>query len=150
MMYSDVFKEDLEPSNRLDVPPVRIPLKPNQESIPTYNAKVPIPTPRYLERAAQKELTRIIKSGALEEVPHPTPNYCKAFFVQKPGFSDNDPSVRLVNNMKPVIPRVESPGYPMDASSNIMRRLEPWDVCFGMIDLVQGFHQVSTKTQGIS
>ena len=85
-MHSDVFKEDLEPSNRLDVPPVRIPLKPNQESIPTYNAKVPIPTPRYLERAAQKELTRIIKSGALEEVPHPTPNYCKAFFCAKAGF----------------------------------------------------------------
>ena len=85
-MYSDVFKEDLEPSDRLDVPPVRIPLKPNQESIPTYNAKVPIPTPRYLERAAQKELTRIIKSGALEGVPHPTRNYCKAFLCAEAGF----------------------------------------------------------------
>ena len=141
-IFSNVFKEDLEPSDRLDVPSVRIPLKPNQESIPTYNAKVPIPTPCYLERAAQKELARIIKSGALEEVTHPTDNCCKAFFVQKPGSPHNDPSVSLVNNMKPVNPRIESPGYPMDGSSNIMRRLEPGDVCFGVIDLVQGFHQI--------
>ena len=48
-MYQDVFKEDLEPSNRLDVPPVRIPLNPNHDSIPSYN-----PTPRYLEKAASK------------------------------------------------------------------------------------------------
>ena len=71
-MYQDIFKEDLEPSDRLDVPPVKIPLKPNHESIPPYNAKVPIPIPRYLDKAAQNELARIIKSGALEEVRHPT------------------------------------------------------------------------------
>ena len=45
--------------------------------------------------------------------------------MKKLGSPDNDPSVRLVINMKPVNPRVESPGYPMDGSSNIMRRLEP-------------------------
>ena len=135
-------KEDLEPSDRLDVPPVRIPLKPNQESTPTSNTKVPIPAPRYLERVARKELARIIKSAALEEVAHPTPNCCKAFFVQKPGSPDSDPKVRMVINMKPVNHRVESPGYPMDGSSNFMSRLEQGDVCFRVFDLVQGFHQV--------
>ena len=84
-------------------------------------------------------MARIIKAGALEEVTHlPT----VSFFVQKPGSPDSDPKISMVNNMKPVNRRVESPGYPMDGSSNIICRLEPGDVCFGVIDLVQGFHQV--------
>ena len=48
----------------------------------------------------------------------------------------------MVINMKPVNHRVESPGYPMDGSSNFMSRLEQGDVCFRVFDLVQGFHQV--------
>ena len=34
MMYQDIFKEDLEPSDRIDVPSVKIPLKPNQGANP--------------------------------------------------------------------------------------------------------------------
>ena len=77
--FADVFKEDLEPSDRLDVPPVKIPLKPNHESMPKYNARVPISTSRYLEKAASKELARILKSGAFEEVTWPTDTACKAW-----------------------------------------------------------------------
>ena len=62
--------------------------------------------------------------------------------MQKPGSQDSDPSVRMVNNMKPVNPIIESPGYPMDTSSKILNSLNPDDVCYGVIDLVQGFHQV--------
>ena len=103
---------------------------------------MPIPTPRYLESAAQKELARIIASGALEEVTHATRYCCKAFFVQKPGSPDSDPSVRLVSNFKPVNQVVDTVGYPMDGSSHILKRLEAEDVCFGVIDLTQGYHQV--------
>ena len=81
-MFQDVFKEDLEQSDRLDVPPVKIPLIPDHESVPAYNAKVTIAIPRYLESAARKEQARIIKLGALEEVTHPTRWCCKAFFVR--------------------------------------------------------------------
>ena len=44
--------------------------------------------------------------------------------------------------MKHVNHSVDTVGYPMDGSSQILRRLEPGDVCFRVIDLVQGFHQV--------
>ena len=50
--------------------------------------------------------------------------------------------MRMVNNMKPINPHIESPGYPMDTSSKINNRLNPQEVCFGVIDLVQAFHQV--------
>ena len=140
--FADVFKEDLGPENRLDVPPVRITLKPGHEDVPLYNARVPIATPRYLEKAADLELSRILKSGVLEDVTWPTRSACRAFFVQKPGSPDSDPEVRLVNNMKPINPHIESPEYPMDTSKKILESLNPEEVCYGVIDLVQGFHQV--------
>ena len=62
--------------------------------------------------------------------------------MQKPGSQDSDPSVRMVNNMKPVNPIIESPGYPMDTSSKILNSLNPDDVWYGVIDFVHGFHQV--------
>ena len=66
--FPEIFKEDLTPEDRLNIEPVKISLKPGHENVPMYNARVPIQTLRYLERAADKELTRIMKSGALEPV----------------------------------------------------------------------------------
>ena len=140
--FPEVFKEDLEPEDRLNIETVQIPLKPGHEDVQMYNARVPISTPRYLERAADKELSRIMKSGALEPVTWPTQAACRAFFVQKPGSLKDDPTVKMVNNFKPINPHFESPGYPMDTSAKINNRLNPEDVCFGVIDLVQAFHQV--------
>ena len=117
--FPEVFKEDLDPEDRLNIDPVKIKLKPGHEDLPKYNARVPIPTPRYLEKAADKELDRIMRSGALEEVSWPTDSACRAFFVQKPGSPDDNPSVRMVNNMKPINPHIQSPGNPMDTSAKI-------------------------------
>ena len=108
--FPEVFKEDLTPDDRLNIEPVKITLKPGHVNVPMYNARVPIPTPRYLERAADKELTRIMKSGALEPVTWPTQSACRAIFVQKLCSPDDDPAVRMVNNMKPINPHFESPG----------------------------------------
>ena len=113
-MYEDVFKENLGPGDRINAPPVEIPLVQNAEEVPVYNAKIPIPTPQYLESATQKELARIIASGALEEVTHATRFCCKAFFIQKPGSPDSDPKVRLVSNFKSVNQVVDTVGYPLD------------------------------------
>ena len=115
---------------------------PNHEEIPVYNAKITIPTIRYLESAAKKEFARILASGALEEVTHPTRFCSKGFFVQNPGSPDSDPSMRLVTNFKPVNQIVDTVGCPMDGSTHILRRLEADNVCFGVVDLTQGYHQV--------
>ena len=61
--FSDIFKEDIDPSDPLNIPQVKISLKPGHEKMPKYNARVPISTPRYLEKAASNELGRILKSG---------------------------------------------------------------------------------------
>ena len=147
-MFPDVFKENLDPEDRLNIDPIKIELKEGHEQIPKYNARMPIPTPRYLEKAADKELERILRSGALEEVTWPTDSACRAFFVQKLGSPDDNPSVRMVNNMKPINPHIKSPGYPMDTSAKINNRLDPQETCFGVIDLVQSFHQVPVAADG--
>ena len=95
---------------------------------------MPISTLRYLEKAANEELSRIMKSGALDEVTWPTETACQAFFVQKPGPPDSEPSVHMVKNMKPVNPIIESPEYPMDTIAKILNILNPDDVCYGVID----------------
>ena len=142
-MYEDVFKENLTPSDRIDGPPVEIPLVPNAEEVPVYNAKIPIPTARYLESAAQIELARMIASGALKEVTHATRYCCKAFFVQKPGSPDSDPSdLSATSSQSTRLSTLWGTPYPMDGSSHILKRLKAEDVCFGVIDLTQGYHQV--------
>ena len=90
----------------------------------------------FLESEARKELSRILKSGALGEVHHPTPWCSKAFFVQKPESPDDNPSVRLVTNLKPVNKIVDKVGYPLDGSLHILRRLNPQKTCFAVVNLV--------------
>ena len=96
-MYEDVFKEDLTPDDRLDSDPVKILQIPDHESV---TPQIAIETPRFLESAAKKELSRILKSGALEDVHYPTPWCPRAFFVQKPGSPDDSPKVWLVTKFE--------------------------------------------------
>ena len=62
--------------------------------------------------------------------------------MQKPESQDDNPSVRLVTNLKPVNKIVDKVGYPLDRSSHILRRLDPEGTCFAVVDMVQGFHQI--------
>ena len=130
--FSDVFKENLNPEDCLDIEPVKIQLVPDHKSFTPYNSRVPTNTPCYLESTARKELQRILKSGALKEVHHATPWSSKAFFVRKPGSPDDDPSLRLVMYVNQIIDRV---GYPMDGSFHLLRRLDPQGTCFAEVDL---------------
>ena len=38
-MFDDMFKDDLTPDDRLDIPPVKIPLVPYHESVTPHNSK---------------------------------------------------------------------------------------------------------------
>ena len=67
-----------------------------------------------------------LKSGALEELHHATPWCSMAFFIQKPGSPDEDPSLRLVGWRLP---------HPQE--------IGPQGNLFAVVDLCQGFHQIS-------
>ena len=83
-----------------------------------------------------------LKSGSLEEVHHATPWCSRALCVQKPGSPDEDPSVRMVTNLQKVNQAIKRIGYPMDGAFHNLRRLNPQNTCFSVVDLCQGFHQI--------
>ena len=68
-MFDNVFKKNLTPADRLDIPPIKIPIVLHHEDVTPYNSKIPIDTQTFLESAARKDLGRILRSGT--------------FFVQK-------------------------------------------------------------------
>ena len=67
---------------------------------------------------SEKKLERILRSGALEEVHDPTCWCSKAYFVQKTGSPETDPSVRLVTNLKTANKMVDKVDYSMDGPSH--------------------------------
>ena len=65
------------------------------------NAMIPVETPCHLQDAAAEELARLLKSGRLEPVHHPTNNCSRAFFVQKNN-KDGTIKARLVTDLRKV------------------------------------------------
>ena len=87
----------------------------------------------YLRKKMIKQFSDVFKKNLTpKEVHHTTPWSSKAFFVQRPGSPDDDPSVRLVMYVNQIIDRV---GYPMDGSFHLLRRLDPQGTCFAEVDL---------------
>ena len=106
------------------------------------NAMIPVETPRHLQDAASRELSRLLKAGILEPVHHPTKNCSRAFFVEK-NKKDGTIEARLVTDLRPVNPNIERMGKPLDGSSHILKRLEPGETMFASVDMSSGYHQVA-------
>ena len=90
-----------------------------------------------------------MKAGQLEECKKAT-NWCaRGFFVTKLSSTASDVRVRLVSDFRGVNKILRRPGYPMDGSSLILRRLNPDEGFFATIDLSSGYHQVALdRTNG--
>ena len=82
--YDDVFKEDLDENDRIQMEPVVVDLVENHQEIETYHPKTPLDVPAYLEEAARKELQRMLTAGMLEPVQGYTTTLSRGFFVEKP------------------------------------------------------------------
>merc|ERR1711940_465986 len=81
--------------------------------------------------------------GFLEECVKPTPYCSRAFFVAKPGSgSGSDLKVRMVSDFRPVNRVLKRPGYPMEGSAAILKKLNPDEGYFCTIDLSSGYHQI--------
>ena len=141
--FSDVFKKDLEKHDRIKMKPVKIETIPNAKAIRPHNAYTPIETPIHMQNAANAELSRIMQAGQLEECHHATDWCARGFFVTKPSSTVDSIKVRLVSDFRGVNKILRRPGYPMDGSSLILKRLDPNETFFATIDLSSGYHQVA-------
>ena len=70
--FSDIFKEDLGREDRIDIEPIHVDLVNNHQEIHCFKPKTAIEVSPYLEKAAKKELQRMIDAGMLEEIEHNT------------------------------------------------------------------------------
>ena len=91
------------------------------ERFKVHNAFTPIKTPRFLQKAANEELSKMIKAGFLEPVEKATTWCSRGFFVSKPG--SNKLKARLVSDFRNLNRVLRRPGYPLDGSSMILKRL---------------------------
>ena len=64
------------------------------EQFKAHNAFTPIETTRFLQKAANEELSKMTKAGFLEPVENATTWCSRGFFVSKPG--SNNLKARLV------------------------------------------------------
>ena len=138
--FADVFKTDLGVEDRINIEPVIIETIQEKENIKASNCMTPIETPIHLQKAAGDELSKMLKAGFIEPVTHATDWCSRAFFVAKP---NSDPiKARLVTDFRNVNRILRRPGYPMEGSALLLKRLEPEDTMFATIDLSSGYHQV--------
>ena len=138
--FSEVFKTELSKEDRIKIDPVKVETVMNYKSFKPVNRMTPIETPLHLQPAAKKELQKMMNAGFLEECKAPT-DYCsRAFFVAKPN-SDNL-KARMVADFRSVNKILRRPGYPMEGSALILKKLNPDEGYFCTIDLSSGYHQI--------
>ena len=106
------------------------------------NAMIPSETPRHLQDTAAEELARLLKSGCLEPVHHPTSNCSRAFFVQK-NTKDSTIKAWLVTDLRNVNHNTKRVGTSLDGSSHILKRLQSNETMFCSVDMSSGYHQVN-------
>ena len=138
--YSAVFKRDLGKEYRIIIDPVKIELI--DDSRDMGNAMIPSEAPRHLQDAADEKLARLLKSGCLEPVHHPTSNCSRAFFEQK-NTKDGTIKARLVTDLRNVIYNTKRVGTPLDGSSYILNRLQHDETMLCSVDMSSGYHQVN-------
>ena len=114
--HAAVFKRDLGPEDRVNLDPVKVELIDSSRDM--GNAMIPVETPRHLQDPAAEELARLLKSGCLEPVHHPTDNCSRVFFVQK-NTKDGTIKARLVTDLRKVNTNLKREGTPLDGSSHI-------------------------------
>ena len=80
--FADVFKEDLSQEDRIEMEPVKATLINGHEDVEVFHPKVANEVPAYLQKAAEKEIKRMLDGGLLEEVTGYSEHVSRGFFVQ--------------------------------------------------------------------
>ena len=136
--YSDVFKEDLEPS---DVMKGEIKAELNDLDITPTHISTPASVPVHLRKAADKELARCLKAGVLEPCNHWTPWVSRGMFVPKATKEGEELRVRLVSDLKGLNKKLKHSLYPNESSQALLKRLNNKHRYFSCIDFSSGYHQ---------
>ena len=135
--YVHVFKEEVEPHDRMNVEPVKLKLKEGYNT-PSFCSK-PFDTPHHLRGMYEKELKRALDAGHLAPCGlEPSAWSSKAFPVVK----GDGTSCRIVADFKRLNQYIERPVWPTESSQQLLRQVNPKAKFFATMDLTSGYHQI--------
>ena len=138
--FGDIFKEDLDKSDVIDCPKVSLDI---DESLgQPHNVMTSAEIPIHLRQAADRELKRALKAGWLEPCNHPTEWCSRGLFVQKSTSPGEEIKVRIVADFCRLNQILKRPGYPMEGSQHLLKRLNPKHKFFAAVDLSSGYNQI--------
>ena len=140
--FPEVFKEDLGKEDRIDMEPVVVDLVPNHEEIKVFHPKLSTDVPAYLQKAAEKELQRMLAGGLLEPISGFTEHVSRFFVVEKNTKPGEPVKVRLVADFRGINKKLQRPEHPLDNSWGILKRLNPRYKFFAVIDFSSGYSQI--------
>ena len=119
-------------------------LVPNHEDIQVFHLKLGMEVPAYMEKAAQRELQRMLNAGQLEPITTYTKYVSRGFFVEKGSSKPGEPvKCRLVADFRGVNRKLKRPEHPLENSWGILKRLDPDLRYFAAINFSSGFSQLT-------
>ena len=127
--FKDIFKEQLSKEDVIRCKEFNIDVNRDSDFKPR-NYMMPVDIAAHLHKAADKELKKAIKAGVLEPCNKvsewPTPG----LFVEKQRKEGEAINERIVADFREVNRILKRTGYPMEGSSQLLKRLEPQDRYF--------------------
>ena len=135
--WQHVFKEELEPTDRMRVKPVSLKLKEGYIS-PSICSK-PFDTPFHLRTMFKKEIKRALDAG------HIAPcglEPCQWLSMAFPVVKGDGTSSRIVADFKKLNRYILRPVWPTESSNQLLRHIKPQAKHFATMDLTSGYHQI--------
>ena len=121
--FKDVFQEELLPGDKINGPPVKIEIDEDLDVIPT-NVKAPCDVHIQLRGASDQEIKDLLATGVIAESKGPT-RHCAHGMFRRKKTKDGSIKVRLVADLQGVNKILKRPGWPNEASSILLKRIDP-------------------------
>ena len=114
IFFPEVFFKYLRKEDRIEMEPVVVDLVPNHEEIKVFHPNLSTDVPAYLQKAAEKELQRMLAGGLLEPISGYTEHVSRGFFVEKNSKPGEPVKVRLVADFRGINKKLQRPEHPLD------------------------------------
>ena len=136
--YSDVFKEELAPSDRIHgIQRIEI----DESGVKPVHFTTPKEIQAHLRKSADKELKRCLEAGQLEPCHHYTKWLSRGMFVEKPAKLGEPLRARMVADFRVLNKALKRPNYPLEGSSQLIKQVNNRHRYWITLDFTSGCHQ---------
>ena len=120
--YADIFKDKLDKTDRVNIPPVKLQIDESRNIQPVHINK-PYDVSYHMRKPAKEEFREMIKAGILVPNNEPSDWCSQAFPRLKPG--SDPPRCRWVTDFRCLNTALKRPVWGAESSSQVMRHIDP-------------------------